>query len=224
MEKLLHCHRQMEIPCSFFKTVCHWYYEMSCVTRKCASRSLSLSYRKKDLRAGPRQSFFGYDTDYKIVLCFLHKLYSVVGVSMTTTKIFRHIFLWHFSNMVYCTSSHVMYHSRVLTQHFYLNVNLGQILISSSCLKWVSRFNGYNYTCSDPNFYELVFIKDFFLWIRDLCWHLEKYMINVIVKQRIWRFSKQLDSACKLEFLWLDCLQMVPTRVSGAYYSSINSH
>ncbi len=53
---------------------------LSCVLRKCALRSLPLSYPKKDWRAWPRQSFFGYDTDYKIVLCCLHRLYSVVGV------------------------------------------------------------------------------------------------------------------------------------------------
>ncbi len=43
---------------------------MSCVTRS-ALRSLSLSYPKKDWRAGPCKSFFGYVTDYKIALfCF----------------------------------------------------------------------------------------------------------------------------------------------------------
>ncbi len=30
---------------------------------------------------GPRQSFFGYDTDYRILLYCLHRLYSVVSVS-----------------------------------------------------------------------------------------------------------------------------------------------
>ncbi len=44
------------------------YLHVSCVTRKCALRSLSLSYPKKDWRAGPRQSFFGYDTD--CIKCF----------------------------------------------------------------------------------------------------------------------------------------------------------
>ncbi len=28
---------------------------------------------------GPHQTFFGYDTDYKILLYCLHRLYSVVG-------------------------------------------------------------------------------------------------------------------------------------------------
>ncbi len=32
---------------------------------KQTSRSLSLAYQKKDWRAGPHQSFFWYDTDYK---------------------------------------------------------------------------------------------------------------------------------------------------------------
>ncbi len=34
----------------------------------------------KEKLEGPRQSFFGHDTDYKIVLCCLHRLYSVDGV------------------------------------------------------------------------------------------------------------------------------------------------
>ena len=38
------------------------------VWRKCAIRSLLLSYSKKEWRAGPRQSLFEYDTDYKIAL------------------------------------------------------------------------------------------------------------------------------------------------------------
>ena len=33
---------------------------------KCALRSLSLSYPKKDWRVGPCQSFFGYDTNYDV--------------------------------------------------------------------------------------------------------------------------------------------------------------
>ena len=82
------------------KTAAH----VSCVTRKCALRSLS-SYPKKDWWGPARLSFFGYDTDYKIVLCCLHRLYSVVGVipkeglagPMTTTKILRLIFSWHSS-------------------------------------------------------------------------------------------------------------------------------
>ncbi len=45
-----------------------------------ALRNLSLSYPKKDWQAGPRQSFFGYDTDYKILFCYLQRLYSVVCV------------------------------------------------------------------------------------------------------------------------------------------------
>ena len=53
---------------------------MSCVMRKCASRSLSLSYLKKDWQAGPHQSFFGYDIDYKITLSCFQGLCSVVSV------------------------------------------------------------------------------------------------------------------------------------------------
>ena len=42
--------------------------------------SLSLSYHKEGLWGGPHQFFFGYDTDYRIVLCCLHKNYKhVVG-------------------------------------------------------------------------------------------------------------------------------------------------
>ncbi len=89
---------------------------MSCVVGKHDLRFLSLSYPKKDRRAGPCQSFFGYDTDYKIVLGCLHRLYSLVSVipkerlvrpglpilaypsfGMTTTKILRHVFPWHSS-------------------------------------------------------------------------------------------------------------------------------
>ncbi len=47
--------------------------KMSPVIGKRILRSLSLSYQKKDWRAG---SFFGYDTDYKIVFCCLQRLYS----------------------------------------------------------------------------------------------------------------------------------------------------
>ncbi len=36
------------------------------ITRKQTLRSLSLPYPHKDWRAGDRQSFFGYDTDYRI--------------------------------------------------------------------------------------------------------------------------------------------------------------
>ncbi len=35
---------------------------------------------KEGFGAGHCQSFFGYDFDYKIVLCCLHRLYSVVDV------------------------------------------------------------------------------------------------------------------------------------------------
>ena len=45
-----------------------------------ALRSLSLSYAKKDWWTGLRQCFFGYGTDYKIVLWYLHRLYTIVGV------------------------------------------------------------------------------------------------------------------------------------------------
>ncbi len=53
---------------------------MSHVTGKHVLKSLLFSYMKKDWQAGSRQSFFGYDTDYKIVLCCIHRLYSVVVV------------------------------------------------------------------------------------------------------------------------------------------------
>ena len=53
---------------------------MSCVMGNHALRPLLLSYPKKDWWAGPHQSCFWYDTDSKIVLCCLHRLYSVVGV------------------------------------------------------------------------------------------------------------------------------------------------
>ncbi len=35
--------------------------------RQHALRSLSFSYQKKDWQAWPHQSFFGYDTDYRII-------------------------------------------------------------------------------------------------------------------------------------------------------------
>ncbi len=60
---------------------------------------------------------YGYDTDYKILLCQLHRLYSVVGVvpkeilaglqpanpsvGMTMTKTLRSVFSWRVSNMPY---------------------------------------------------------------------------------------------------------------------------
>ncbi len=81
--------------------------------RKCALRSLSLSYPKKDRWGAACRSFLGYDTDYKILFCSLHRLNSVVDVipkeglagpqptnpslGTTTTKFLRHIFWWHYS-------------------------------------------------------------------------------------------------------------------------------
>ncbi len=79
------------------------------VVGKSALRSLSLSYPKKDCRAGSRKSFFGYSTDYKIVLFCTHIFtdyilwslsYQRIGrapptnpsFGMTTTKILRHVF------------------------------------------------------------------------------------------------------------------------------------
>ncbi len=53
---------------------------MSRVMGNGALRSVSLSYPKKDWWVGPRQSFFGYDTNYKFVLYCLNRLYSLVGV------------------------------------------------------------------------------------------------------------------------------------------------
>ena len=53
---------------------------MSCVRGNCSLRYLLLSYPKNDRRAGPIPSFFAHDTNYRIVLCCLHRLYSVVGV------------------------------------------------------------------------------------------------------------------------------------------------
>ena len=55
---------------------------MSCVTRKPTLRSLSLTYQRKDWRAGLCQSFFWHDTNYNIVLvhCCRHRLYSVVYI------------------------------------------------------------------------------------------------------------------------------------------------
>ncbi len=53
---------------------------MSYVTQKQALRSLSLSYQKKAWPAPAQQAFFWYDTDYRIVLCSLHKSYFTVNV------------------------------------------------------------------------------------------------------------------------------------------------
>ncbi len=44
---------------------------MTCVTRKQALRSLSLSYQKKDGRGHARPSFFWYDNDKDLKACFL---------------------------------------------------------------------------------------------------------------------------------------------------------
>ena len=43
-------------------------------------RSLSLSYQKKDWQSGFRQSFFLYDTDYRFVICKIHRFHCKVGV------------------------------------------------------------------------------------------------------------------------------------------------
>ena len=87
--------------------------DLSCVMENCALRSLSLSYPKKDWQAGPSQSFFGYDTDYKFVLFCIQRnvrphpgnvinLTRIVGAppanpsfGIITTKILRHVFSWH---------------------------------------------------------------------------------------------------------------------------------
>ncbi len=72
----------------------------------------------KEGLAGPCTSLFGYDTDYKIVLCYLHRLYSKVGVipkeglaGPARQSLFgydnykdinwdlRHVFLWHGSSL-----------------------------------------------------------------------------------------------------------------------------
>ncbi len=57
---------------------CMYAPNMSRAMRKHAFIFLS-PYPKKDWLAGSRQSFFAYDADYKILLCCLHRLYSVVG-------------------------------------------------------------------------------------------------------------------------------------------------
>ncbi len=57
-----------------------------------ALRSLSVSYQKKQWWVGPRQSFFGYGTDYKFVLCCLHRLHSLVGV---VPEAGRQSFFWY---------------------------------------------------------------------------------------------------------------------------------
>ncbi len=95
---------------------------MSCAMGKRALRSLSLSYLKKDWRAGPLQSFFRYDNKRnwwdsysKVALWTLwyekcpRSFYSWCytkrrsggpptanpSVGMTTIKILRHAFPWH---------------------------------------------------------------------------------------------------------------------------------
>ncbi len=95
--------------------------KLSWVTRKCALRSLSLSYPKKDWRAGPRQSFFWYATDYEFVICNSEKnatrLVSIIPFFKAYWKngsffsfispplvgalrfLLRHIFSWHNSFM-----------------------------------------------------------------------------------------------------------------------------
>ncbi len=50
------------------------------VTGKPKLRFLLLSYQKKNWRAGPHQSFFWYDTNYRFIICSLHRLYFIVGV------------------------------------------------------------------------------------------------------------------------------------------------
>ncbi len=93
-----------------------WDVYLSRVMGSCALRgSLSLPYPKKE---GPRQSFFGRDTDCKIVLGHTEQVIwttnewtsnsgsSLIGREMafphrsaysstTTTTILRHVFPWH---------------------------------------------------------------------------------------------------------------------------------
>ena len=101
--------------------------EVSYVPRKCALKSLSLPYQKKNWQARLHQSFFWYYTDYNcapfLVICECSKeqyIYSrchtqrrIGGLpkeglawapptnpplGRTTTKILRHIFSWHGSS------------------------------------------------------------------------------------------------------------------------------
>ena len=115
---------------------------VSRVMGKCAFRSLSLSYQKKNWWAGPRQSFFGYDTDYKIALSCFQGLYSVVGVipkeglasfGMTPTKILRHIFLWRSSCTYSCDCEKIKYFTAVSPG----------ISITILCLTFICKYNWY---------------------------------------------------------------------------------
>ncbi len=78
--------------------------------KKLDSRSLALSYQKKVWPGTSPDKPFWYDTDYRIVLFCLHRLYFIVGAtpkeclarlvpakpffSMKTPQIFRPVFGW----------------------------------------------------------------------------------------------------------------------------------
>ncbi len=49
-------------------TSCLSYTNVSCVTRKCALRSLSLSYRKRDWQVGPANRSLGTTTTIKLLM------------------------------------------------------------------------------------------------------------------------------------------------------------
>ncbi len=73
---------------------------LSCVTGKCALRSLSLSYPKKDGPVKPHQSFFGYDTGYKTVFWYSaaftdYILYSVSYQKKNWWGLAHQSFFWY---------------------------------------------------------------------------------------------------------------------------------
>ncbi len=117
-------HFQLEGMISLYTFLYNWVwtrYESTmkgngelCATKTHLSRTLSLSYQKKDWQAGPH-ALLSFDIDYRFVTCSLHRLYCTVSVIqkrkivgilvinpffvMTTTKILRDTFLQHDTQM-----------------------------------------------------------------------------------------------------------------------------
>ncbi len=60
---------------------------LGCATITLLLRSLLMSYQKKNWRAGPHQSFFWYDTDYRFIICSPHRVYMVYSQCHTKRRI-----------------------------------------------------------------------------------------------------------------------------------------
>ncbi len=101
------------------------------VTYKLCHEKMCLKICVVVIPKGPHQSFFGYDTDYKIALFCFQGLYSVVGVilkeglvgpkpanssfGMAMTKVLRSVSPWRDSNVL------IVLVERSVPDHNYIN-------------------------------------------------------------------------------------------------------